>query len=427
MKLSPQRFFLFLFILFLPSQLARHFWPDFSLISGIPVDYLSPVIYLTDFLALINICLFLPQIRLQKKYILLGLFILANCLFSLSPVLTVYKWLRLGFYFLTGLSLSVAVPKYPRVITAALAGSVIWVSVLAWGQFLHGSSLGGVWTYLGEHPLSTSMPLVAKINSGFGVFLRPYAVFPHPNALAGYLLVSCLLIYFYLIKKLNYQLLLKTGLCIGAFTLPLTFSLPALFLEILFLMLIINKKLGVPKIINLSRRVVPQPLGCGMKRHISDEVRQREKTPTVRSWVLLLILFLIFISLICTLRPSSVNERFYLSLKSLSAIASRPLTGVGLGNFPLYSYPLNNFPLQLSWQPVHNIFLLLAAELGLPAFSFLVYRLSKYFIKKMDPGPWTLVLIAILFTGLFDHYWLTSHQNLLLLLLAPAMLKFHPE
>jgi hypothetical protein len=40
-------------ILFLPTQLGRHFFTSFSFVSGIRVDYLSPTIYFTDILVLL--------------------------------------------------------------------------------------------------------------------------------------------------------------------------------------------------------------------------------------------------------------------------------------------------------------------------------------------------------------------------------------
>src|SRR3989338_7356441 len=46
-------FLLFLFILLLPTQLGKHFFFDFSYLSGVRVDYLAPTIYLTDILALL--------------------------------------------------------------------------------------------------------------------------------------------------------------------------------------------------------------------------------------------------------------------------------------------------------------------------------------------------------------------------------------
>ena len=39
---------LFLFLLAIPTQLGRHFWPEWSRVVGIRVDYLSPTLYLVD-------------------------------------------------------------------------------------------------------------------------------------------------------------------------------------------------------------------------------------------------------------------------------------------------------------------------------------------------------------------------------------------
>src|SRR5476649_2203358 len=38
----------YLLIFLLPTQLGIHFWPNFSLLLGIRVDYLSPTLYVTD-------------------------------------------------------------------------------------------------------------------------------------------------------------------------------------------------------------------------------------------------------------------------------------------------------------------------------------------------------------------------------------------
>ena len=42
----------YLLILFLPTQFGKHFFPAFSFVSGVRVDYLSPTLYLTDILVL---------------------------------------------------------------------------------------------------------------------------------------------------------------------------------------------------------------------------------------------------------------------------------------------------------------------------------------------------------------------------------------
>lgn len=49
MKQFHQALFYALIIL-LPVQLGRHFWPEWSYVLGLKIDYLSPIIYLTDIL-----------------------------------------------------------------------------------------------------------------------------------------------------------------------------------------------------------------------------------------------------------------------------------------------------------------------------------------------------------------------------------------
>ena len=51
-----ERVFYFLLLTFLPTQLGLHFWPGFSFIKGIRIDYLSPTLFFNDLL-ISSICL----------------------------------------------------------------------------------------------------------------------------------------------------------------------------------------------------------------------------------------------------------------------------------------------------------------------------------------------------------------------------------
>src|SRR5438105_4334390 len=42
--------FIFLLLFLLPTQLGKHFWPEFSFVQGLRIDYLSPTLYVTDML-----------------------------------------------------------------------------------------------------------------------------------------------------------------------------------------------------------------------------------------------------------------------------------------------------------------------------------------------------------------------------------------
>ena len=89
---------LFLLLLLLPSQLAYHFWPSWSLVHGIRVDYLSPTLYLTDLIILALFLISRFRIRVPLPHIA---FATLNILISYSPNIAIYNWLRLlEFYWL---------------------------------------------------------------------------------------------------------------------------------------------------------------------------------------------------------------------------------------------------------------------------------------------------------------------------------------
>jgi len=135
--------------------------------------------------------------------------------------------------------------------------------------------------------------------------------------------------------------------------------------------------------------------------------------------------------------------RQQLARVALDSIRTHLLLGLGLNNF-IINLGQNTAGWQwFYWlQPVHNIFLLAASEtglVGLAAFLFFlvltvrrlfncyivtllkkskkqdskiaIYQLSKLVGKKLFL---LAALMVIMFTGLFDHYWLTLIQNQLL-------------
>ena len=110
--------------------------------------------------------------------------------------------------------------------------------------------------------------------------------------------------------------------------------------------------------------------------------------------------------------PNSFSERQILITQSLQVINQHFWLGVGLGNF-IYHVPTIR-------QPVHNIYLLLASELGMPALIVMGYWLIVNSKKLLLPA-----VAVIIITGVTDHYWLTLHQNLLLLVILLAYANSH--
>src|SRR6185369_2209751 len=94
-------------------------------------------------------------------------------------------------------------------------------------QFLLGRSIGGIFYLLGERTFNISTPGIALVNILGKNFLRPYASFPHPNSLAGFLGVA--IIFLSRSDKLGLYFskrnkLINFAIIIGFVTFILTFS-----------------------------------------------------------------------------------------------------------------------------------------------------------------------------------------------------------
>jgi O-antigen ligase len=114
----------------------------------------------------------------------------------------------------------------------------------------------------------------------------------------------------------------------------------------------------------------------------------------------------------------SINQRLELNFISQRLFFRRPMFGVGLGNFVnvTKTYPDKSliFANKTVWsfQPVHNIFLLILSETGILGLIFFMMLLLKFVAKKNT--DYILLLLPVLITGLGDHYWLTLQQNQIL-------------
>src|SRR5690606_16807307 len=114
----------------------------------------------------------------------------------------------------------------------------------------------------------------------------------------------------------------------------------------------------------------------------------------------------------------SVDRRLQLNQVALTQIQQNPLLGIGLSNhiISLYNYgPL--YGIGIWRQPVHNIYLLSAAQIGLPAtlawLMVILTSISKLITTRRSSPVvcryLSLFWFSIAIIGLFDHFWLTIH------------------
>ena len=397
--LHPKLFWLT--ILLLPTQIGRHFWPQESYLLGLKIDYLSPTIYLTDILILGTVFFWLVSLSwlkvrnmINKRLFLLIIFLLlVNVLIAVNPLVASYKVLKLAEFLLFGLYI-VKNKITPKQIFLPLSLSLVATLIVALLQFWKQGSLNGIWWFLGERTFNSSTPGIATAIFNHQLVMRPYATFPHPNALAGFSLIVSILLLGNVSKKRKIVWIQATLFICGMVVVAISFSRTAWFATLAGLTVYLMRKVN----------------------HVNGKI-------FLTVCLILITLLLVDISLPLS-GHQAFDQRKDLLVAAWQMVKESPLLGIGLNNFlPVYAANwLNNA--QTFWlQPVHNIFVLTAAEAGLVGIAGLTFFLTKSFlkVKKDNKSALMIALFLIMITGLTDHYWLTLQQNQLLLTLVLAL------
>lgn len=416
-------FFLALLVLFLPTQFGKHFWPDYSVVSGIRVDYLSPTLYITDVIVIILFFFFLVQelvikntatfFKKTKVFVLVLAYFFVTTLFSKHVSEGLYCFLRLLEFSFVAFYLSKHIKSLHDITKAGifLAIGTVFESVLAFTQYINQGSVGGLLYFLGERTFTSSTPGIANAAINGQLILRPYSTFPHPNVLAGFLLISMVLILFLLSyqQKRFIKIIFLLGLLFGTVAIFLSLSRVAILLWLIILSIAI---------------------WAFLKKAIQDRARAKNIFIAVSILVILTICLVVFPLYPrfaqTTLGEESIVQRQILISDSLEMIRAHPVIGVGLGNFIPSLVIFQKFiSLGFYLQPVHNIFLLTAAETGLIGLAILVWflvmtykrllcRVTEKHYEKNVYRVFLFMLTIVIITGLFDHYWLTLQQGQLL-------------
>ena len=392
---------LFLFLLLIPTQLGRHFWPDWSYVLGIRVDYLSPTLYLLDLiwigLIISNFQFFhfkRKSIFSFKNLIVLG-FVVINILIAVNPWLVFYKWIRIGQILITFFYFR----KNKNLIKEKLIKIVpIWIvfeSLLAVAQMAKNGSLNGIFYWFGERSFTFNTIGIAQISVLGRGLIRSYGTFSHPNSLAGFLLVSLLLWYFFKdkVKKITWYVVFWLGI------------------------------LGI--LVSGSRTIWVLTLGLVLFLVFKN---LKNKTNIV-GFMLLFLGMVVFVLRLVNMEyqvsdflggwdSDGVTKRVQLNMAGLKMIKESPWFGVGLGNFlvRLPEFQKNNGVFWL--QPVHNILILIISEVGILGLGLLIFNFQFLIFKnKKIDKIFYLIFGVILVSGMMDHYWLTLPQNWWLLVL----------
>jgi len=404
---SLRNFLFFLFLLFLPNQLGLHFWPTWTYVQGLRIDYLSPTFYLSHLLFFAPLLVFCVSrvTSLSRPHLLKGLpticllilLLVLQLLTSISPPLSLYKYSIFLLLFLIFLYISKR-ETTPTWIWSGLSLGVFWATLIAVFQFRTQQSLG-FWI-LGERDFSILTPGIAKsfidippigVSIVQGLFLRPYSTFSHPNSLAGFMLVSMFLL-----------IALRKHLPGAVFVLSILSSVTTV-------------------ILTGSRTAIIVLIFSALYFLVSS---LKYKSHKFFLSVLLLIPLASYLFISSNLfSGQSFSRRLEENKIAFIMFQNNSLFGVGLGNFipalghfiPSATYSSLSTP-TLWLQPVHNIYLLLASETGAVGVSLFLFLLVRTLVKlrHLNNKPLFFALLAVLLTGFLDHYWLTLLQNQIL-------------
>ncbi len=379
------RWFIYLFLLLLPTQLGKYFFFPFSYLSGVRVDYLAPTIFLTDILVIILVILNIKSVLkiFSNKWVAGFLLLLVlGGFFAQSTEIFLYRLIKI-----IELLCVFAIFKYKKISPKAMflaffCGAVFGLTLVIL-QFINKHSLQGIFYFFGERYLNLSMPGIAKAVLQGREFLRPYGTFSHPNSLAGFYL----LIYAFFLNNYKVNSWLKNIFLAVSFLIILfSFSKTALIVLVLVQTLYLVRK----------------------------EFKDNFCLPCVVSKILLFAVPIVIFTLAKT-DPLSLEKRFLLVQNSLALISHHLFLGVGLGNYLIAQARLPSSLVSFPYQPVHNIFLLFSAETGLISVLFLAYFGLKKFLSVRRNAAFVACCLVMVLTGLLDHYWLTLQQNFLLM------------
>lgn len=385
-----------LIIFFSATQLGLHFWPLSALVYGVRIDYLSPILYFLDLLIVLYL-LFCGYFKNCLKFgawnlvIALTPILLTNLLFSQNPLSTLSWSLHFLLYLVflrTVLSPRSDLVGHPTrsdltgILKIILPLTLFFQLALATAQVSLGHSVGGLMYYLGERSVAVGSPAVALgVSLDSVVRLRAYGTLSHPNVLAGWAVVS-LLILIRLSKKIPWGALLLTTLLL---------------------------------ILTESRAAALSLFGLIIPFYLIKNFKLR----LLYYSITLLLYYSVFPPLLSPPRSDlSLTQRLNLQGVSLKVISHHPLFGTGaqssISAYPTLPLAKPSGGVGRLLQPDHNSFTLFLSWFGLFGVSVLIYYFRICLGFRISNFGFILPLLPLL---LLDHYLLTSPQGLFILIL----------
>lgn len=411
-----------LIILFfiLPWGLGKHLDSPSSFIGLLRIPYLIPTIYLQD-TVIVAITVLSSLQKRGKVFRNDGIFSRLFFLFLLAVFLSVffagrfypsvYFFIRLLLYFLFFIA-SINLFRAPSVrhwFFVSIVANTFLLSMLGFLQFYKQSSIFNNYLFFGEQPYSVYTSYIAKESFNGVAKIPPYATFLHPNIFAGYLVISLTLSLGYFLNRKKRTVVLSTLFILtGSVALFLTKSCTAWAAFVLGFLLLFFVRL-VKDIRLLSSTLLPLTFVIILTGLLFPFYKNRA------------VMLLPSDSITSTL---SIERRSALLKASYRMIFQKPFFGWGINSFTYSLEPFyNRLDIVRFLQPVHNVYALIAAEVGIFG-ALLFISLTFYAIcysARRGGYLYGTALLQIVLLSSFDHYFFTISQTQLLFILTLMM------
>lgn len=294
--------------------------------------------------------------------------------------------------------------------------AAIFQSLLALYQFFVQKVFASKWLGIALHVPYELGQFVVETN--LGRYLRSYGTFGHPNILSGFLAVSLLFtlsLYYHPIKNRILRVLLFGSTLLELLGMFVTFSKSGWL------------GLAVGAVIFIAFTVL-------------FEKKEKRMLSVPSAYLYIIVVFIIILGVVFKepflarfsgagrLELRSTFERIMQYRQAIKLLSVHPFVGVGVGGYTLAYYTeLDNSLAAYEYQPVHNVYLLVASELGiigLALFLWIILYPWIVFFKEKHLNFQLAVIVSIsitcciAFIFFFDHYFWSLQSGRWLLFLS---------
>ncbi len=395
---------LLIFTIFFPVRYV--FYTNLSYYTGAYSDFTSFSLYISDIIILIFF--FFNWKRFYENNIVYFLVILGSWL-ALTVMRStgntslelyfLFKFYELFVVFLFFSDIR-HLRKGGKIMLWTYLGLLISQILISFYQFFAQKSVGLY--FFGESPIGQLLPGVARIVSHETTLVRAYGTFPHPNIFSAFLMVGVMLIAWQILVSLSQKRLI--------------FLYSLLFATITTTILTFSRAGWLGTVVALAT--------MGIIYLAKNGITKRGIHFSIAIVVIVSInigIFHQFLASRTTITDAAIHERIFYNKIGLEMIKDHPISGLGIGSSVLHMKQYAGIELK-PWeiQPIHNYYLLTAAETGLVGFVLLIgfflyltLNLIRKILKSHDPVVYMrrMFLASILFgffsIMLFDHYFYT--------------------